>query len=123
MLSILLCQEPRVVETEVMPLLAKDSHDLCSCVWMLLPLRPIHIWLSQVANVMNKEGHPEPWITRKSIELPPCSGYEPWVDGELMSTEEDAFGSDFHLFPSNLLISSSIYHCAFFKFSTGSPLS
>lgn len=31
--------------------------------------------------------------------------------------------SSHHLCPCNLRISSSKYHCAFFKFSTGSPLS
>jgi len=87
MLAVLLREESGMIKTEVMPFLSEDSHDIRACMRVLLSFKPIHVGFPKVSNVMNKECHPESWISWEAIELPPRSRNEPWVNGELMRPE------------------------------------
>jgi hypothetical protein len=58
MTAVLLSQKARMIQAEVMPFLPKNSHDICASVRMLFTFRTIHVWLSEVSDIVNKKGNP-----------------------------------------------------------------
>ena len=63
---------------------------------MLLPLKAVHIGAAKVANVMQKEGEPEPKIPGKPEQSPPCPGDEERMNPNRMDSKKHALSSYSH---------------------------
>src|SRR5882724_8521050 len=82
---------------EVSPPVAENQpHDPRSEMNVFFALRPVHVFLLDIAQIMKKEGCAEPRIPRKPIEGPPTDSNEKWMDKDAVRSEENAFCDHSH---------------------------